>query len=87
MNLLAGLKMRMSGEGPVTAVSPEPVRHQPPKARRRLLGDLQPGRLRQNRKEGFAPGVGPSVEEPLHLLPQLGAKQGVESDNSPEAKC
>ena len=84
-NLLAGLNNRMSGEGPVTAVSPEPVRLQPPKARRRLRGDLQAGRLKQNRSKAVAPGRGLGVEEALHLLLHLRSKQGVESDNSPEA--
>ena len=69
----------------MTAVSPEPVRLQPPKARRRLRGDLQAGRFKQNRLKEVAPGRGPSVEEALHLLPHLRSKQGVELDKSPEA--
>ena len=40
---------------------------------------------KQVKGEGSAPGRGPSVEEALHLLLHLRSKQGVESDNSPEA--
>ena len=40
---------------------------------------------KQVKGEGSAPGRGPSVEEALHLLLHLRIKQGVESDNSPEA--
>ena len=40
MNLVAGLKIMMSEEGPKVAASPEPVRIHPPKAKSRVWGDL-----------------------------------------------
>ena len=60
MNLVAGLKIMMSEEGPKAAASPEPVRIHPPKAKRRVWGDLIE-RLKEDeirrRRENLA-GVG-----------------------------
>ena len=60
MNLVAGLNIMMSEEGPKVAASPEPVRLHPPKAKRRVWGDLVE-RLKEDeirrRRENLA-GVG-----------------------------